>query len=385
MAEPGTEAQPAISWSEIIATQLRSGPGPGMGEFDLTPVFQHFKDSLKGRNDRALKILTDQIQMVANKREVFVNTRFPPLLHTNDFPLRPGVLKSHAVLTFMSDPTIAAKIDGMKTPDGQLLAVRTTEPDGTKLVSIWNPETKSRDVYEELHAERGDTMIQYSAFYDRTNDRLTINFGGTDFANAEDIKNAAQATSGGTDMRMTAVKGLLDKTMSAFNKRYPGKIKTVPVDIYAHSAGANGVALANYYLQREHHVAPRAQVMFDPFGARNSFEHVAQLIADAEGGGRSPNDVLYDLTRNTVSYKVRGGSFIDHLGKVFDPVNDIGPGNPAATVGRVEHLGIKGNTLTAHFGKAWVEYFSATEMEELKAGEKKKEGPLVAQGPQRDM
>jgi hypothetical protein len=310
---------------------------------------------LDARNARTERILQAQIDLVANKNEICSPVPMPEQLEANSLPIQDGILEDNAVLTFYAEESVAKRIRDFTTETGHRLIHETVLPDGRKQLSFWNERTRAYDRYEEIYTEKGGNGMnaQFAAYYDVTNNRISINYGGMNYANKEDIKSALQTLSGAPDMLMTRVKGCLDKMTASFNELYPGQLADTPVDVYAHSAGATALPLTNYFLQREHGICPRAQVMFDPFGAKNSFERISAIIARAEG--RDPNQVLGELTHNTVSFKAAKGTFVDRLGSSAD------------TVGTVIERNIEGNIITRHLGKAFVKEFNHAEVAQASA------------------
>lgn len=339
-------------------------------------VLDGVQRKLEPRNALAEDTVQRQIDLVANKDDICTHPakRYEPL-NKNSLSLQDHILKTHAALVFHCDDKIASKIKNLSTQTGNELITEQHAPDGGKTLYVWNEATRTRDEHEEIYASRDPgTGAQFAAYYDLTNQRISINFGGTDFTNPQDLKSAAQTVVGAVDMRMTRVHEDIGRTIENFKEKHPGLIGDMPVDIYAHSSGANGIALAHYFLEREHGITPRAQVMLDPFGAKNSFEKVANMVAKAEG--RDKNEVLSGFTTNTLSYKVDSNTFIDKV-SFFDKYNHSGPGHADATIGATEKLKIPGNLITAHMGKAWINFFNAAEVTRLDMAEGRSPTPAV--------
>ncbi len=327
-------------------------------------VFDGIQKYLATRNTHAARVLQTQLDLVVNKSDIFLHPtkRYAPL-NKHSISLQDHALKTHAALIFHSDARIARELDGMKTVTGQPLIETGITPDGRKCLHVWNEATQQRDAHEEIHASRDmHTGAQFAVYYDVVNKRISFNFGGTDISNLNDLASVAQTAIGVVNIRMTSVKPFIDAAMQQIKTLYPNALPDTPIDIYAHSAGVNAIPLANYFLQREHGIVPRAQVMLDPFGARNSFEIVADMAAKAEGCNKA--EILAQLTHNTQTYKVAGGTFIDGLQRL-DKYNHTGPGNAPATIGSVEKLNISGNAITAHLAKSWIKFFNMKEVETL--------------------
>lgn len=343
-------------------------------------VFDGIQKYLATRNTHAERVLQTQVDLVVNKADMFTHpTQRYAALDKHSIPLQDHALKTHAALIFHSDARIARTLDGMKTITGQPLLETGITPDGRKCLHIWNETTQQRDTHEEIHASRDmDTGAQFAVYYDVANKRISFNFGGTDITNLNDLASVAQTAIGVVNMRMTSVKPFIDAAMEQIKAFYPDALPDTPIDIYAHSAGVNAIPLANYFMQREHGIIPRAQVMLDPFGARNSFEIVADMVAKAEGCDKT--EILAQLTHNTQTYKVAGGTFIDGMQRL-DKYNYTGRGNAPATIGRVEKLNIAGNAITAHLAKSWIKFFNMKEVETLSSIASGKKSSAVRNTP----
>jgi len=238
-------------------------------------------------------------------------------------------------------------------------------PDGRKKLSFWNEKTGARDTYEEVYTEKPtDGYAQFTSYYNPATGTLSINLAGTIFTDIDDLKSAAQiAIEATASMRMVRVKDCLEKMVSNFNTLYPGKLEDTPIDIYAHSAGAASVALTNYFLQREHNLVPRSQILFDPFGAKSSYETLSKIIAEAEG--KNSEKILAALSCNTITFKPRHFSLIES----FNKLRSLNPtlGNASAPIGTVRTADVKGNSFTVHRIRSWISYFSHAEITEAAA------------------
>jgi len=285
-------------------------------------------------------------------------------LADSSVPLQNNVLKANAALTLFANPRTTILIERFITPTENKLIEKSGTADGRKKLAVWNEKTKSRDTYEEIYTEKGsEGCAQFTSFYDVTNRRISINYAGTIFTDINDLQSAAQVAAESVSKRMTRVKDSVDKMVSAFNKLYPGQIANTPIDIYAHSAGACSIPLTNYFLQRTYGLVPHAQIMIDPFGAKNSFEKVSEMIALAEG--RNSKEILAELIPNTVTFKPAHPSIINS----FRNLNLIKPslGNSPETIGQVKTADVGGNSFSAHQIRTWVKYFNNAEMAEASA------------------
>lgn len=327
-------------------------------------LLREAQDSLKGRNSAAEGILQQQINVASAlaKRHQPLRAYHQPL--TDDsIPLQNNALKINAALTLYPNQMATTVIKNLLTASNHKLIEETIMMDGRKQLAVWNERKQARDIYEEIYTERGSYLHnrpQFTAYYNVADRSISINYAGTGFTSPDDLQSALQTISEEESMRMTRVRDCIDQMVKAFNKKYPGQITRTPIDIYAHSAGANAVALTNYFLQREHSLVPRAQIMIDPFGAKNSFNQVAAMAAQAEG--RSSQTVLDELTRNIITFKPSHGTFIDGFKKLkfFNPAL----GNAPETIGPVRTANVGGNSFSAHQVRTWVKYFNNEELRE---------------------
>ena len=322
------------------------------------------QDTFGASNTELEDLLREQIAAVAVKPDKKPLRASPEALTDNSLQLQNHILKVNAALTLYPNARTTILIKRIETASYNKLIEESYTPDDRKSLAIWNEKTKSRDTYEEIFTEKAfeGGCAQFTSFYDVANGRLSINYAGTVFTDISDIKSASQTiTDAPASLRMTRVKESVDQMVSAFNKFYPGKIEKTPIDIYAHSAGASCVALTNYFLQSEHGLIPHAQIMIEPCGAKNSFEDVSAMIAEAEGA--DSKKILDILSRNTISFKPTQRTFVDS----FDKLKFLSPnlGNSPATIGPVKTVDVGGNTFSAHQIRTWVKYFNKEELKDV--------------------
>jgi hypothetical protein len=336
-------------------------------------VVDQARDTLEGRNETAEERLRAQINLVAvnaKKFGPFRTRKNRPLRAHNETltdssaALQNHVLKTNAALTLYPNASRTILIKRFLTGSQNKLIEETQTADGRKKLAIWNEKTRSRDTYEEIYTEKSrNGGAQYTSYYDATNRRISINLAGTVFTNIDDLKSASQTiTESAVSMRMTRVKDCIDQMVDSFNKLYPGQIEKMPIDIYAHSAGACSVPVVNYFLQRAHGLVPRSQIMIDPFGAKNSFQKFSEMVGQAEG--RDSKEIFDELSRNTVTFKPAHHSFVEEFKKLH--VLDPALGHSPETVGRVKVADVGGNSFTAHQIRTWVRYFNNAEISDIK-------------------
>jgi hypothetical protein len=321
------------------------------------------QEKLKRRNAQAEEAVRQQINLVANGKKPLRTYRQPL---TDDSPaLQSHVLVMNAVLNLFVNERTTASIKNFMTESEHKLVEQSLLPDGRKKLAFWNEKTGARDNYEEIFTEKSSGGVaQFTSYYSPATCSIIITLDGTIFTDIDDLKSAAQlAIEAAASMRMVHVKDCIDNMVSAFDTLYPGKLAKTPIDIYAHSAGAGSVILANYFLQRGHDLVPRAQIMFDPFGAKSSFEILSKIIAEAEGD--TSDKILAILSRNTVSFKPKHFSLIDS----FKNLHALNPklGNASTPIGTVKTADVRGNSFTVHRIKSWIRYFSNAEIAEATA------------------
>ena len=329
-----------------------------------TILLREAQDSLKGRNLTSEDMLQAQIDLVAAARASKIQPlrSYSRLLADRSLPLQNNALKTNAALTLYPNARTTILIKQFMTASNNKLIEESLTPDGRKSLAIWNEKTRSRDIHEEIYTEpaRDGRTSQFTAYYDVKNKRITLNYAGTVFTDIDDLKSVSQTISEAPSMRMTRVEDCIDQTVKSFNKLYPDKIAKTPIDVYAHSAGANSLPLTNYFLQRKYDLVPRAQIMIDPFGAKISFQKVADMIALSEN--RSSEKVLAELSQNIVSFKPAHQSFVEGFKKLkmFNPAL----GNSPETIGEIKVVDVGGNSFSAHQIRTWVKYFNNEELRE---------------------
>lgn len=326
-------------------------------------LLKEFQETLIARNAAAEKALMEQINQIAS-------LTVPLKAYRRTLDAKSPALQSHALvvnsaLTMFANEGTTLHVRKFITGTQHKLLEESKLPDGRRKLAFWNEKTNKRDVYEEIFTEKStDGSGQFTSYYNTSTGAISINLSGTVVTDIDDLKSAAQAAIEATaSMRMAHVKGCVDQMVANFNKFYPGKLAKMPIDVYAHSAGGGSVALTNYFLQRGHNLVPRAQVMFDPFGSKNSFEKLSKVIAQIEG--RDPDQVLDILTRNTITYKPKHFTLID----AFKKLRDLNPllGNAPATIGHVQTVDVQGNSLTVHQIRSWIRFFNNAEILEVAA------------------
>ena len=320
-------------------------------------------DTLGMDNTETEGLLREQIDLVASTANKKPLRAHPEPVTESSAQLQNHVLKANAAFTLYPNARTTILIKRFLTASNNKLIEESLTPDGRKKLAVWNEKTRSRDIYEEIHTEKAfeGGVAQFTSFYDVANRRLSINYAGTVFTDIGDIKSASQTiTEAPVSLRMTRVKESVDQMVTTFKKLYPGHIEKTPIHIYAHSAGANSVALTNYFLQRLHGLVPHSQIMIEPCGAKNSFEEVAEMIAQAEG--RDSKEILDILSRNTINFKPLRRTFVDNFDKLKFIKSDLG--DSPATIGPVKTVDVGGNMFSAHQIRTWVKYFSNEELRE---------------------
>lgn len=333
--------------------------------------------TLKRKNKQALEMIQDQIQMTVSKQDMCQKgvspapQRFEPLDKTST-ALQANALKSAAIMVYHCDEKIAKKARGLKTPDGHDLVKESKNERGQKTLSFHNEQTKEYDIHEEIFASRdGKTGTQFAAYYDTKNERITFNFGGTDFSNVLDFRSAAQAIDGKIDMRMTNIKGYVDQAVKSYNEKYDKPLSEVAIDMYSHSAGARGTYLAQYFLENEHGVSPRSNIQMDPFGAKSASYHTAALIAEAEV--KNPDEILTHWNKTHITHKSNDPTFVSKevLGFFDKFVDAKESGFIYETFGKVEEIKVAGEGIVGkHLGTNWALGYQDTEYGRAKPTER---------------
>ena len=289
------------------------------------------------------------------------------------FDMPPELLAHHAVLFFQCDGKIAKKVAHLENEHGQPLITRDgVSLDGKEVhfVNIWNAKTQEYDLYEEILAERDPkTGFQGAAFFDHTRDRMTFNFGGTDFTNPRDMFiSGGQMIGGKVDNRMTRAAPFTDQAMQTLHDRHPELAETAPIDMAGHSTGPNAMALAKYCLDAKWGRKVRSQHIVEPAGAINAYKLVSDMIAEAEK--KSSAVTFSELTQNAQTYKAKKGSFIGWFPKLSQNIGDIAL------------IDVKGgNDIARHMGAAWINGFMDEARQiTVRAGAPKDTGPSKDMG-----